>query len=161
MGEDTKVAVRAIRREAMEKIKALKKEIDDLNAKLKNQGDMIIALQAGSEAAALGNVFIEAQKASDMLVGEAKSKAAQINYDAKKAADDTVAGANQIAEKIGISKPALYKHFESREEIVKALYSFLREKSKQNMVSSAVNLEELLQKKSLYLHYFLNNYYHQ
>jgi cell division septum initiation protein DivIVA len=83
-----------------QKIKALKKEIDDLNAKLKNQGDMIIALQAGSEAAALGNVFIEAQKASDMLVGEAKSKAAQINYDAKKAADDTVAGANQIAEKI-------------------------------------------------------------
>ena len=56
---------------------------------------------------------------------------------------------NQIAEKIGISKPALYKHFESREEIVKALYSFLREKSKQNMASSAVNLEELLQKKSL------------
>ena len=54
---------------------------------------------------------------------------------------------NQIAEKIGISKPALYKHFESREEIVKALYSFLREKSKQNMASSAVNLEELLQKK--------------
>lgn len=56
---------------------------------------------------------------------------------------------NQIAEKIGISKPALYKHFESREEIVKALYSFLREKAKQNMASPAVNLEELLQKKSL------------
>ena len=26
---------------------------------------------------------------------------------------------NQIAEKLGISKPALYKHFESREEIIK------------------------------------------
>ena len=51
---------------------------------------MIVALQAGSEAAALGNVFIEAQKASDMLVGEARSKAAQINYDAKKTADDTI-----------------------------------------------------------------------
>ena len=25
---------------------------------------------------------------------------------------------NQIAEKLGISKPALYKHFESREEII-------------------------------------------
>ena len=29
---------------------------------------------------------------------------------------------NQIAEKLGISKPALYKHFESREEIIKTLY---------------------------------------
>ena len=56
---------------------------------------------------------------------------------------------NQIAEKIGISKPALYKHFESREEIVKALYSFLREKAKDNMTSPDINLEELLQKKSL------------
>ncbi len=83
-----------------QQIKALKKEIDDLNAKLKNSNDMIVALQAGSEAAALGNVFIEAQKASDMLVGEARSKAAQINYDAKKTADDTIDGANRIAEKI-------------------------------------------------------------
>ena len=56
---------------------------------------------------------------------------------------------NQIAEKIGISKPALYKHFESREEIVKALYSFLRDKAKENMTSSDINLEELLQRKSL------------
>ena len=81
-------------------IRSLKKEIEDLQAKLKSSNDMIIALQAGTEAAALGNVFIEAQKASDMLVGEAKSKSAQINYDAKKAAEDTVAGANQMAEKI-------------------------------------------------------------
>lgn len=81
-------------------IKSLKKEIDALNAKLKNSNDMIVALQAGSEAAALGNVFVEAQKASDMLVGEARSKAAQINYDAKKTAEDTVDGANRTAEKI-------------------------------------------------------------
>ena len=81
-------------------IKSLKKELDDLNAKLKNANDMIVALQAGSEAAALGNVFIEAQKASDMLVGEARSKAAQINYDAKKTAEDTIDGANRTAEKI-------------------------------------------------------------
>lgn len=81
-------------------IRALKKEIEDLNAKLKSSNDMIIALQAGTEAAALGNVFIEAQKASDMLVGEAKSKSAQINYDAKKAAEDTISGANKMAEQI-------------------------------------------------------------
>ena len=81
-------------------IRSLKKEIEDLNAKLKSSNDMIIALQAGTEAAALGNVFIEAQKASDMLVGEAKSKSAQINYDAKKAAEDTISGANKMAEQI-------------------------------------------------------------
>ena len=81
-------------------IRSLKKEIEDLNAKLKSSNDMIIALQAGTEAAALGNVFIEAQKASDMLVGEAKSKSAQINYDAKKAAEDTISGANKLAEEI-------------------------------------------------------------
>ena len=83
-----------------QQIKALKKELDDVNSKLKNANDMIVALQGGSEAAALGNVFIEAQKASDMLIGEAKSKAAQMNYDAKKAADDTIDGANKTAEKI-------------------------------------------------------------
>ena len=83
-----------------QQIRSLKKEIEDLNVKLKSSNDMIIALQAGTEAAALGNVFIEAQKASDMLVGEAKSKSAQINYDAKKAADDTIAGANKLAEEI-------------------------------------------------------------
>ena len=33
---------------------------------------------------------------------------------------------NQIAEKLGISKPALYKHFESREEIIKNVFIFTR-----------------------------------
>ena len=36
----------------------------------------------------------------------------------------------QIAEKIGIKAPSLYNHFKSKDEIVKAMYCFLREKPK-------------------------------
>ena len=32
----------------------------------------------------------------------------------------------QIAAKIGIKKPSLYNHFKSKEEIVSAMYAFLR-----------------------------------
>ena len=53
---------------------------------------------------------------------------------------------NQIAEKLGISKPALYKHFESREEIVKTMYSFLREQAKQSIAAGEMNLDMLSDK---------------
>ena len=38
----------------------------------------------------------------------------------------------QIAEKVGIKAPSLYNHFRSKDEIVKAMYSFLRQKAQQN-----------------------------
>lgn len=50
---------------------------------------------------------------------------------------------NQIAEKLGISKPALYKHFESREEIIKTMYSFLREQAKQSIAAGEMNMDML------------------
>lgn len=56
---------------------------------------------------------------------------------------------NQIAEKLGISKPALYKHFESREEIIKTMYSFLREQAKQSIKAGEMNLDMLSDKVSL------------
>ena len=56
---------------------------------------------------------------------------------------------NQIAEKLGISKPALYKHFESREEIIKTMYSFLRDQAKQSITASEMNLDLLSDKVSL------------
>ncbi len=37
---------------------------------------------------------------------------------------------SMIADKIGIKKPSLYKHFKSKDEIVEAMYHFLREQSK-------------------------------
>ena len=37
---------------------------------------------------------------------------------------------NMIADKVGIRKPSLYNHFSSKEELVEALYQFLREQAK-------------------------------
>ena len=53
---------------------------------------------------------------------------------------------NKIAEKLGISKPALYKHFESREEIIKNMYSFLREEAKQNIAAGEINWDTISDK---------------
>ena len=53
---------------------------------------------------------------------------------------------NQIAEKLGISKPALYKHFESREEIIKTMYSFLRQQAKENIAGGEMNWDMLSDK---------------
>jgi len=39
---------------------------------------------------------------------------------------------NMIAEKIGIKKPSLYNHFSSKEELIGAMYEYLRERAKAN-----------------------------
>lgn len=39
---------------------------------------------------------------------------------------------SQIAEKVGIKAPSLYNHFKSKDEIIKAMYGFLREKAQKN-----------------------------
>ena len=39
---------------------------------------------------------------------------------------------NMIADKVGIKKPSLYNHFASKEELVEAMYQFLREEAKKN-----------------------------
>ena len=68
----------------------------------------------------------------------------------------------QIAEEIGIRKPSLYNHFKSKEELVSAMYAFLREQARsQNTVSPDMttlleenNLEEILMGSlSKYLHF--------
>lgn len=40
---------------------------------------------------------------------------------------------SQIAEKVGIKKPSLYNHFESKEELIKEMYKLIREKSKESI----------------------------
>ena len=51
---------------------------------------------------------------------------------------------SQIAEKVGIKKPSLYNHFESKEVLIKEMYQFIREKSKENL--SFAGLEQLMNK---------------
>ncbi len=48
---------------------------------------------------------------------------------------------NQIAEKVRIKAPSLYNHFKSKDEIVKAMYSYLREKAQQNRSTGFVDPE--------------------
>lgn len=58
---------------------------------------------------------------------------------------------SMIADKVGIKKPSLYNHFKSKEEIVSAMYVFLREQAKKNEVPDDLSvlfegrtLEEIL-----------------
>ena len=39
---------------------------------------------------------------------------------------------SQIADRVGIKAPSLYNHFKSKDEIVSAMYGFLREKAQRN-----------------------------
>ena len=49
---------------------------------------------------------------------------------------------SQIAEKVGIKAPSLYNHFGSKDEIIKAMYVFLREKAQKNRTPGFVEQED-------------------
>lgn len=51
---------------------------------------------------------------------------------------------SQIAEKVGIKKPSLYNHFESKEILIKEMYKLIREKSKENILHD--NLDYIKEK---------------
>ena len=53
---------------------------------------------------------------------------------------------SQIAEKVGIKAPSLYNHFKSKDEIVKAMYSCLREKARKGRASGFDSPGELASK---------------
>ena len=57
---------------------------------------------------------------------------------------------SQIADKVGIRKPSLYNHFKSKEELVKSMYTFLREKAKIS-VGTAAQTDVFPEDKSLAL----------
>ena len=68
------------------------------------------------------------------------------------AAEKGLAGVSMsmIADKIGIKKPSLYKHFSSKGEIVEAMYQFLREQSKKNANIKPVDFSQIFQGKTAY-----------
>ena len=54
---------------------------------------------------------------------------------------------SQIADKVGIRKPSLYNHFESKEEIVEGMYEFLREGAKKSANLTGNDYGELVKGK--------------
>lgn len=56
---------------------------------------------------------------------------------------------SRIAEKIGIRKPSLYNHFKSKEEIISAMYKYLRDKSKEQLSLADIDYGEFIKGKSL------------
>ena len=55
---------------------------------------------------------------------------------------------NMIADKVGIKKPSLYNHFASKEELVEAMYQFLREEAKKNANLGAMDYTVIFAGKS-------------
>lgn len=56
---------------------------------------------------------------------------------------------SRIAEKLGIRKPSLYNHFKSKEEIISAMYQYLRDKSKEQLSLADIDYGEFIKGKSL------------
>lgn len=54
---------------------------------------------------------------------------------------------SQIADSVGIKKPSLYNHFNSKEELIKEMYEYIRNKSKQDIPN--ISLDNIT-KKSTY-----------
>lgn len=55
----------------------------------------------------------------------------------------------QIGEKLGIRKPSLYNHFNSKEEIIVAMYQYLRDKSKEQVSLADIDYGEFINGKSM------------
>ena len=57
---------------------------------------------------------------------------------------------SMIADKIGIKKPSLYKHFASKEEIVEAMYEYLRRQAKEKANIKPIDYSIFFEGKPVY-----------
>ena len=69
---------------------------------------------------------------------------------------------NIIADKVGIKKPSLYNHFASKEELVEAMYQFLREEAKKNATVGVIDYTVIFAGKSALeiLRMMVGGYFH-
>lgn len=69
---------------------------------------------------------------------------------------------NIIADKVGIKKPSLYNHFASKEELMEAMYQFLREEAKKNANVGAIDYTVIFAGKSALeiLRMMVGGYFH-
>ena len=56
----------------------------------------------------------------------------------------------QIADKVGITKASLYNHFSSKDEIVEAMYHYLRDNTKKNIGMDSFDVDKLIENRSLH-----------
>lgn len=77
----------------LEENEKLKAALDDANSKLS-------AMTAGGDAAALGAVFIEAQKSRDLLINAAQEQAAKLKADSETLAENIITDADNKAATI-------------------------------------------------------------
>jgi chromosome segregation ATPase len=80
--------------------KSLKETVSELEEALADANSKLSALQAGSDAAALGAVFIEAQKSRDLLLDTAKKEAEKLESDSKLLSENMIIEANNKSAKI-------------------------------------------------------------
>lgn len=68
---------------------------------------------------------------------------------------------SQIATQLGIKEPSLYNHFRSKDEIVKAMYDYLRTQAKEKLKITDLDYGKLVKDKSLeeVLKLTVQNYY--
>lgn len=68
---------------------------------------------------------------------------------------------SQIATQLGIKKPSLYNNFRSKDEIVKAMYDYLRTQAKEKLKITDLDYGKLVKDKSLeeVLKLTVQNYY--
>ena len=57
---------------------------------------------------------------------------------------------SMIANKVGIKKPSLYKHFASKEEIVDAMYEYLRKQAKEKANIKPIDYSTFFEGKTVY-----------
>ena len=57
---------------------------------------------------------------------------------------------SMIADKVGIKKPSLYKHFASKEEIVEAMYEYLRTQAKEKANIKPIDYSTFFEGKTVY-----------
>lgn len=79
---------------------ALQEQYGKLNAALENANSELTAMRAGGDAAALGAVFVEAQKSRDMILNEAKNKAAGLKTESETLAANIITDADNKAAMI-------------------------------------------------------------
>ena len=53
---------------------------------------------------------------------------------------------SQIADKVGIKAPSLYNHFKSRDEIIREMYSFLRDRAQAEGIEASMDFSKLMDK---------------